>query len=97
MPAYILLMKYTDKGLKDIKNAPARIDEAFKTWESMGGKVLSYYLLLGEYDCMAIGEGPSDEAAVAFALAIGAQGNVTTKTLKGFSKEEVAEIVKKIP
>ncbi|MHC4489606.1 MAG: GYD domain-containing protein [Planctomycetota bacterium] len=67
MPAYIILMKYTDQGIKDIKNAPARIEEGFKAWEAMGGKVLGYYLLMGEYDAMAIGEGPSDEIATAFA------------------------------
>jgi uncharacterized protein with GYD domain len=66
MPAYIILMKYTDQGIKDIKNAPARIEEGFKAWEAMGGKVLGYYLLMGEYDAMAIGEGPSDEIATAF-------------------------------
>jgi uncharacterized protein with GYD domain len=97
MPAYIILMKYTDQGIKDIKNAPARIEEGFKAWEAMGGKVLGYYLLMGEYDAVAIGEGPSDEVAMAFALGIGAQGNVKTTTLKGFTKEEAKEIIKKIP
>ncbi len=97
MPAYIILMKYTDQGIKDIKNAPARIEEGFKAWEAMGGKVLGYYLLMGEYDALAIGEGPSDEIATAFALGIGAQGNVKTTTLKGFTKDEIANIIKKIP
>jgi uncharacterized protein with GYD domain len=52
---------------------------------------------MGEYDAMAIGEGPSDEIATAFALGIGAQGNVKTTTLKGFTKDEIADIIKKIP
>ncbi len=97
MPVYVLLMKYTDQGMKEIKNAPARIEEGFKAWEAMGGKVLGYYILMGEYDCIAIGEGPSDEAATAFALGISARGNVKTTTLKGFTKEEFAGILKKLP
>jgi uncharacterized protein with GYD domain len=40
MPAYIGLYKLTDQGIKDIKNAPARVEEAIKGVQAMGGKVL---------------------------------------------------------
>jgi uncharacterized protein with GYD domain len=63
----------------------------------MGGKMLGFYVVMGEYDYVAIAEGPSDEVAMAFLMALGSLGNVKTTTLKAFSKEEFAEIVKKIP
>ena len=40
---------------------------------------------------------PNDEVVVTFALALGSQGDVRTTTLKAFTKEVFAEIVKKLP
>jgi len=40
---------------------------------------------------------PADEVAMAFALALGSQGDVKTESLKAFTKEEFAEIVKRLP
>lgn len=97
MPTYIGLFKLTDQGIKDIKNAPQRVEEAMKAYEKMGGKVLGFYTVMGEYDYVAIGEAPSDEVQVTFALALGSQGFVRTTTLKAFTKEKFAEMVKKLP
>jgi uncharacterized protein with GYD domain len=97
MPTYILLMKLTDQGVKTIKDAPKRVEEGIKGFEAMGGKMLGFYLTTGEYDYVSIGEAPSDEAAVAFALALGSKGNVRTTSLKAFTKEEFAGMVKKLP
>ena len=63
----------------------------------MGGKVIGVYAVMGEYDIVAIGEGPSDEVAMTFALALGSQGNVRTTTLKAFTKEEFVGMIKKLP
>ena len=87
----------TDQGVKNIKDAPQRIEEGIKAAEAVGGKVLGFYTVMGEYDYVAIGEFPNDEAALTLALAMGAQGNVRTTTLKAFTKEEFAEIIKKMP
>jgi uncharacterized protein with GYD domain len=58
--------------------APARIEDAAKLYQKMGGKVIGTYMVMGEYDYIAIGEGPSDEMQAAYALALSAQGNVRT-------------------
>ena len=63
----------------------------------MGGKVLGVYSVMGEYDYVAISESPSDEVTMSTLLALGSAGNVRTTTLKAFTKEEFAEIVKKMP
>jgi len=97
MPTYILLMKITDQGIKAIKDAPMRVEEGIKAFEKIGGKMLGFYLTMGEYDYMAIGEAPNDEAAVTFALALGSRGNVRTTSMKAFTKEEFAAMVKKLP
>jgi uncharacterized protein with GYD domain len=96
MPTYIKLLKLTDQGSKDIMNAPARIEEATKLFQKMGGKVVGVYLVMGEYDYVTIGECPSDEVATAFALALSSQGNVKSTTLKAFPSKEIPAILAKL-
>lgn len=94
---YIVLMKMTPEGAKDPKGIPQRLAEGVKAWEAMGGTVQSLHVTLGEYDYVAVGDGPSDEVAAAFALALAGKGNVTTTTLKGFTLEEFAKVAAAIP
>jgi uncharacterized protein with GYD domain len=54
------------------------------------------YWTLGHYDLVAIIEAPDDKSATAFALAIGAAGNVRTETLRAFTKEEMNGILGKM-
>jgi len=97
MPVYVTLFKLTDQGIKNIKEAPGRVQEAFKAVEAMGGKVTHFYTLLGEYDYASIGEFPSDEEAAAFLYALGSAGNVRTTTMRAFTLEEFTGIVGKLP
>ena len=97
MPTYITLYKLTAQGIKNIKGAPGRYQEGVKNFEAIGGKVIGFYATMGEYDYVGIGEAPSDEIAMTFALALGALGNVRTTTLKAFTTEEFANIVSKLP
>ena len=97
MPTYITLMNLTEQGIKNIKNAPQRIEEGIKGLEAMGGKLIDFYCVMGEYDYVGISEAPSDEVAAIFLLSLGAGGYVRTKTLKAFTKEEFVELVKKLP
>jgi uncharacterized protein with GYD domain len=97
MPTYVSLMKFTDQGAKDIKQAPERIEKAFKGLEAMGGKIVDFYVTMGEYDYVAIAEGPSDEVALTFLMGLGAAGNVRTTTLKAFKREDFVKLVKRLP
>jgi len=97
MPSYVILMKLTEQGAKAIKEAPARIEAGIKGWEAMGGKMTGFYVVMGEYDYVAVGEAPNDETAATFALALGSLGNVKTTTLRAFTKDEFAALVKKLP
>ena len=97
MPTYIGLYKLTDQGVKTIKDAPGRVEDAIKGAEALGGKVIGVYSVMGEYDYVTIGEFPSDENAMTFAMTLGSRGTVRSTTLKAFTKEEFAEIVKKVP
>ena len=97
MPRYIALMNLTKQGIKDIKNAPQRLEKAIAGMNALGGKLVDFYAVLGEYDYVAIAEFPNDEAGMTFLLTLGSQGNVRTTTLKAFNTQQFAELVKKIP
>jgi uncharacterized protein with GYD domain len=97
MPTYITLMKFTEQGTKDLKNAPRRIESTIKSWELTGGKLLSAYFVMGDYDYIAITESPNDEAAVTASLAVCAREHVKTSTLRAFSLAEFGKLVEKLP
>ena len=101
MPIYINLMKLTDQGAKTIKDAPGRIDAGIKVFEKMGGKMIGFYVVIyvviGEYDYVAIVEATNDEVATTFALLLSSLGNVRTMGLRAFTKEEFAAMVNKLP
>jgi len=88
MPHYIMLMKLTTQGAKNLGEAPQRIEAAKKAWEELGGTVKSFHITMGEYDYVAVGEAPNDWAAVAFAAKLSAAGDVTTTSMKAFTEDD---------
>jgi len=96
MPTYVTLFKWTEQGVKDVTNAPARFEASKKLTQSMGGKILGLYVTMGEYDIVAVSEGPSDEVAAAIALSIASKGNAQTLTMRAFTEKEFSEVVKKV-
>ncbi len=97
MPAYVILYKFTQQGLANAKRLPERIKQAKALTEQMGGRTIGVWLTMGEFDMIAIAEGPDDLSAAARLLMTGATGEFTTVTLKAFSEDELAQIVSKLP
>jgi uncharacterized protein with GYD domain len=93
MPTYISMLHYTQQGISAIKNAPARIDAAKDAYRKAGGELKSIYLTLGQYDLVAIAEMPNDEAVARMALALGAQGNIRSETMRAFTETEFKKVV----
>jgi uncharacterized protein with GYD domain len=93
MPTYISLLQYTQQGIAAIKQGPARLDAAKQAYKKAGGELKAFYLTIGQYDAVAIAELPDDTALAKIALALGAQGNVRTETLRGFSEPEYRRII----
>lgn len=56
MPTYIILMNLTEQGIKNIKEAPQRIEATAKALEAVGGKLKDFYTVMGLYDYVAIAE-----------------------------------------
>ncbi len=97
MATYITLLKFTQQGIKDIKNAPARLDNARKAYSAAGASLKSFYLTMGRYDAVVVSEAPNDETVAKLALSTGALGNVTTETLRAYTEDEYRKIVASLP
>ena len=97
MPAYIVLIKSTQKGTANPKTLLQDVQAANKAVEKFGGKLLDWNLTMGPYDAVAKVDFPDDLTVAAFALAIAATGNQETTTMRAFNQVELKQIVEKIP
>jgi uncharacterized protein with GYD domain len=97
MPTFITLIRTTQQGMQNIKQSPARLEAAKKAFKAMGGELKQFYLVMGQYDMVVIGEAPDDETAAKLSLAIGSQGAIRTETMRAFTEEEYRKIVEALP
>ena len=97
MATYIMLINYTDQGIRNIKDSPRRADAARQALSDMGGEMKELYMTMGGYDLVVVAEAPSDDVMAKFALTVGSQGNVRTTTLKAFSEAEYRGIIESLP
>jgi uncharacterized protein with GYD domain len=97
MATYIVLLRYTQQGVEKIKESPARLDAAKKAFQAMGAELKQWYLVMGRYDAVVVGEAPDDETVAKLALAIGSQGSIRTETLRAFTEDEYRKIIAALP
>ena len=96
MATFISLLNFTDQGIRNVKDSPARY-EAFKTMaEKQGVTVKDIYYTVGHYDLVVVTEG-TDEAVTAALLKVGSLGNVRSETLRAFSVEDMKKIMASAP
>ena len=96
MSTYIVLLNWTEQGVKNVRESPRRLDAAKALLQEMGGSFHGFYLTMGEYDMVAVCEAPDDAVAARFSLTLGAQGNVKTCTLKAFPEDAYREIIRSL-
>jgi uncharacterized protein with GYD domain len=96
MPAYVTLTNYTEKGMRNVKSTVNRARAFDKAIQSVGGRKIGIWWLLGQYDSLVIFEAPDDETATRVLLKTGMQGNVHTMTMRCFSEEEMERIVQEL-
>ena len=97
MPTYISLLSYTQKGIENIKESPARLDRAKVAFRAVGAEIKEFYSVTGRYDMVIICEAPDDETVAKIALATGSLGNTRTETLRAFTEEEYRKIIAGLP
>ena len=96
MATFISLLNFTDQGIRNVKDSPDRYEEFRKMAEEKGVRFISVYWTVGHYDVVAILEG-SEEAVTAALLKLGTLGNVRSETLRGYSAEEMKNLINTMP
>lgn len=97
MPTYVSLLKWTEQGIKNVKDTTRRAQDARDAVARMGGSLTTIYWTQGAYDAVAIAECQDEDAAMAFLLGTGMQGNVRTETMRAFSAEDMQRILQRLP
>jgi uncharacterized protein with GYD domain len=95
MPHYILLINWTEQGVRNVKDTIKRAGAVRRLYEQAGGKLQVYYTM-GQYDIVALAEAPNDETTMRINLSLAKLGNVRTTTLKAWTEKEAGRVIAKI-
>jgi uncharacterized protein with GYD domain len=95
MSNYVLLITWTEQGVRNYADTAKRADAAAAEFARLGGNLTDIYWTLGPYDIVGLAEFPDDESATAAALQLSAGGNVRTTTMRAFDRAEVKKIIAK--
>ena len=93
MDKYVLLLNWTDQGIRNVKDTVKRAESLKSYLEKKGGKLVDILYTFGQYDAIVIAELPNDEIAMLVSLGTGALGNVRVTTLKAFDLDETRKII----
>jgi uncharacterized protein with GYD domain len=97
MPTYITLLRWTPQGLQNVKQSPSRLDAARKGFEALGVRMKDFYMVTGRYDMVAIMDAPDDVTLAKALLSAGAEGSITTETLRAFTENEYRQVIGGLP
>jgi uncharacterized protein with GYD domain len=97
MPVYVTQFAYTPEAWAAFTDNPEdRSAPMREQVESMGGRLICWYLSFGEYDGLTIYEVPDDATAGAVVLAAARRGHLrATKTTRLFTAEEGMEMMRR--
>jgi uncharacterized protein with GYD domain len=96
MPRYVTLLNFTDQGIRNFQDTVDRYESSQRQFEQLGVRFIDVYWTVGDHDIVAVVEASDDESAAAALLALGAQGNVRTKSMRAFSKDEMRAVINKV-
>jgi uncharacterized protein with GYD domain len=96
VPHYISLMRWTSKGLAGLPAWRERVEEGERIIQAAGGSLIGVYVTLGRYDVVEIFEAPNDETAAEILMKLQRHGAEHTETLRGFTREEAEEIIRRL-
>jgi uncharacterized protein with GYD domain len=96
MPRFVMLLKYTDKGIAGIADSPKRADAFRALAAKHGAKVETQFWTMGEYDGVVILNAPDGASMAALALGLGKLDFVRSTTLRAFDESEFKIVLDKI-
>ena len=97
MAKYLFHSSYTAEGLKGLlkEGGSGRREAVARAFESLGGRLETFYYAFGDTDVFIIGDLPDYVSASAATLVANAAGKAKVKTTVLLTPEEVDQAVKK--
>lgn len=95
MPTYIMLLNWTDQGIRDYRDTPQRADAFAAALQTLGARLVNLHWTVGSRDIVAVVDAPDDETVTAALLQVGGLGNVRSETLRAFDRAEIERIIAK--
>ena len=93
----MLLSKWTDQGVRNVKDLLPRTEQSRAAAEKLGARIIGVWWTQGSYDAVSVVEMPDDETASVGALALAMAGNVRTETMRAYTDEEMQRILQRLP
>ncbi|WP_427912761.1 GYD domain-containing protein [Ramlibacter sp. MMS24-I3-19] len=97
MATYIGLATFTEQGMRTVKDTVKRADAAREIGAKFGVQMKNIHWTLGAYDLVVECEAKDDAAMVAYSLAIASAGNVKFQSLRALTRDEMSQVVTKLP
>jgi uncharacterized protein with GYD domain len=97
MPMFIMSLGWTDQGIRAVKDAPKRSQAARDLAKKVGVDIKQLYLTSGDSDLLLIVDTPNGDNVAKFALALGALGNVRSRTARAWPEPEFQKLISELP
>ncbi len=96
MPTYVVLMNWTEQGVRTVRDTVHRREQADALAEKYGARIEQVYWTVGPYDLVTIVEATDDESFTAMLLELGSAGNLRTTALRAYDREEMSRIIERL-
>ena len=93
MATFISVVRFTEQGLKNIRETRKRAENFEAAARKRGAKVTGAYWALGAFDGVLIFDAPDDETAAGLMLELASLGNVQTQTARAFTAAEMEKVL----
>lgn len=94
MATFVMFGKYSESAIKAI--SPARTKKANSIIAKLGGKIVSFYALMGKQDLMLVVELPGIEEAMKASVALARASGISFTTCPAVTVETFDKIAAKV-
>ena len=96
MVNYLIMGKFTDLGIKNVKETIARSERFKEMAKECGVTITETMWLTGDYDVFSLAQAEDEKSIATLLLKAGSRGYVKTNSYRAFTKDEVTEMAKNL-
>jgi uncharacterized protein with GYD domain len=96
MATYIVLINFTEQGIRNIKDSPKRADAATELARDFGIEIRDIFWTLGAFEGAVLMEAPQRSGRHVVGSEAWLLGNERTQILRAFRAKEIEDILAKV-